>query len=40
MLYGEGSIPTGVADHPSFYDSTDGSEGWFQLFKQLSIYLN
>ncbi|XP_031251847.1 uncharacterized protein LOC116109762 [Pistacia vera] len=27
MLYGEGSIPTGVADHPSFYDSTDGSEG-------------
>ncbi|XP_031283315.1 uncharacterized protein LOC116141998 [Pistacia vera] len=26
MLYGEGSIPAGVADHPSFYDSTDGSE--------------
>ncbi|XP_031272487.1 uncharacterized protein LOC116130945 [Pistacia vera] len=26
MFYGEGSISTGVADHPSFYNSTDGSE--------------
>ena len=36
-LYVEGAIPIDGGDHPSYYDSTDASEGYLQFFKQFQF---